>query len=239
MVPDLYIEARKLKGSLAATLCVSAPVMVALLLILILMKHKPMRWDECLRGAIGLWSFFVLPMTVTALTTLLAQIEHGPRAWDHILSLPVARWRLFTAKAVVTMTLIGLMSVVMLFGIRLSGWIIGEVMPAKLPAGPFPWSAGARLLGFIWAASFCMSMIQLWVALRFRSFVAPITLGIAGTFVAVMASDAKEGVYFPWLMPLNILVTDGGPASPALIYGVVGGAVVLMLMLAHLSRREV
>ncbi len=84
-----------------------------------------------------------------------------------------------------------------------------------------------------------MSMIQLWVALRVTNFIVPVTLGIAGTFVAVMASGAEEGIYFPWLMPLKLLVDDSGQLSPAFTYGVAGGLAVLALMMIDMSRREV
>src|SRR5262249_28776464 len=139
----------------------------------------------------------------------------------------------------VTMTLTALMSLMLLLGIRLSAETVYAVAPGKLPPDPFSWMTATRLLAAIWAASFCMSMIQLWVALRVKSFIAPITLGIAGTFVAVRASGAAEGVYFPWLMPLKLLVDDGRTLSPALTYGTVGGAAILVLMMIDMSRREV
>lgn len=239
MLTQLLVEARKLKGSPAVLLTIAAPAMVSILLTLIIFKRGRMSWDETLSGAIGLWCFFVLPMTVTAITALLAQIEHGPRAWDHILSLATPRWRLFAAKAVVTMALTALMSVMLLVGMRLAGEFVYYFQPTKTPPDPFSWVKAVRLLAAIWAASFCMSMIQLWVALRITNFVVPLTLGIFGTFVAVMASGAEEGIYFPWLMPLKLLVDDGGQLSPALAYGVIGGIGVLLLMMIDMSRREV
>jgi ABC-2 type transport system permease protein len=63
-------------------------------------------------------------------------------------------------------------------------------------------------------------------------------LGIGGAFVAVMASGAKEGVYLPWLMPLNVMVGDAANRAMALELGLVGGTVTFVLMLLHLSRRE-
>ena len=54
-----------------------------------------------------------------------------------------------------------------------------------------------------------------------------------------MASGAAEGIYFPWLMPLKLLVDDGAQLSPAFTYGVVGGIGVLVLMMIDMSRREI
>ena len=83
-----------------------------------------------------------------------------------------------------------------------------------------------------------MCVIQLWTALRFRSFVPPLVLGIVGTFIAVAAASAREGAYFPWLMPLHILSTEPAMQVTALWIGAAGGAVALLAMLVDLGRRE-
>ena len=83
-----------------------------------------------------------------------------------------------------------------------------------------------------------MCIIQLWVALRFRSFVPPLILGIVGTFVAVIAAAAREGAYFPWLMPLHILSTEPAMQRMALAIGFAGGLATLAVMLVDLARRE-
>ena len=238
MTQSLFVEFRKLKGSLAFTLCVVAPTLVAGFLGLLCLRHKSMGWHEAMEGTTGLWSFFVLPMSITALATLIAQIEHGPRAWDHILSLPVPRWRLFAAKGVVMMTAIALMSALLGLEIRLVDTVLHNLAPAAAPTGPFPWPYAVRMLGGMWAASFFLAMVQLWVSLRFRSFVPGLTLGIAGTFVAVMASALPEGVYVPWMMPLNILSAEAWRSEVALQFGLLGGGLTLVAMILHLGQRE-
>jgi ABC-2 type transport system permease protein len=238
MFTSLFVELRKLKGSLVVVLCLAAPSLVAGLLILILMRRPNLDWKEVMEGSTGLWSFFMLPMTIAAISALLAHIEHGPRTWDHMLALPVPRWRLFAAKGVVLMLLIAAMSLVLAVEIPAAIAVLQHIAPAKAPAGPFPWVTEGRLLAQMWGASLFMAMIQLWVALRFRSFVAPLTLGLGGTFVAVAASGAREGVFLPWLMPLNILAGDAANHLLALQLGLAGGAATFLLMLLHLSRRE-
>ncbi|HEX2817611.1 MAG TPA: ABC transporter permease [Phenylobacterium sp.] len=238
MLVSLYVEIRKLKGSLVLLLCGAAPTLVAGLLVLILLKRPNLDWKDVMEGSTGLWSFFMLPMTIAALSALLAQIEHGPRAWDHMLALPVRRWRLFAAKGVVLMGLIAAMSGLLALEIPAVIVLLQAVAPHKVPAGPFPWPTEARMLTQMWGASLFMGMIQLWVALRFRSFVVPLTLGLGGTFVAVAASGAKEGVYLPWLMPLNIISGTAANHALALELGLAGGVATFLLMLLHLSRRE-
>jgi hypothetical protein len=238
MLVSLFVEVRKLKGSLVALLCLAAPTLVAGLLALILLKRPNLDWKEVLEGSTGLWAFFMLPMSIAALSALLAHIEHGPRAWDHMLALPVRRWRLFAAKGTVLMGLVAAMSV--LLAVEIPGVIalLQTFAPSRAPSGPFPWAGEVRLLAQMWGASAFMAMVQLWVALRFRSFVAPLTLGLAGAFVAVAASGAKEGVYLPFLMPLNIIAGTAANHALALQLGLAGGVAAFALMLLHLSGRE-
>ncbi|HVV33577.1 MAG TPA: ABC transporter permease [Vitreimonas sp.] len=238
MLTWLSIEARKLKGTLVLLLCGVAPTLVTILVTLISLRRPGMDWHTVLTGSTGLWSFFVLPMTITALSALLAHIEHGPRAWDHLFALPISRWRLFAAKAIVLMALVGGMSLMLALELRVAGGVLQVFGPAAAPRGPFPWREAATLLGEMWAASLCMGMIQLWVALRFRSFVAPLTTGLCGTFVAVAAFNATEAMYVPWAMPVSIVGADGVHAMPALQMGVAGGLITFALMVIHLSQRE-
>lgn len=238
MMQTLFVEVRKLKGSLVLTLCLIAPTLIAGFLGLLCLRHKVMGWHEAMEGTTGLWSFFVLPMSITALTTLISQIEHGPRAWDHLLSLPAPRWRLFAAKSIVVMAAVALISALLGLEIAVVDRLLHAFAPAAAPTGAFPWGYAIRMLGGMWAASFFLTMVQLWVSLRFSSFVPGLTLGIGGTFIAVMASALPEGVYVPWMMPLNILSADPARGQVALWCGVIGGALTLMAMMLHLGRRE-
>ena len=238
MATMLFLEVRKLKGSLALLLCLVAPTLVTLLVGAVALKRPNMDWHFVFEGATGLWSFFVLPMTITAVSALLANIEHAPRAWDHLLALPIHRWQLFVAKAIVLMAMTGAMSFLLAVELRVLGLILQAFALASAPHGPFPWTMAETLLSKMWAASFFMGIIQLWVALRFRSFVVPLTLGIAGTFIAVAAFNAQEAMFVPWAMPVSVVGAEGAHAGPALEFGLIGGLVTMIAMIVHLSRRE-
>ena len=88
------------------------------------------------------------------------------------------------------------------------------------------------------AAAGLVCMLQLWVALRFRSFVPPLVFGIAGTFVAVAATSARQGLYFPWLMAVNVLASEPERQLFAVMLGGLGGLAALSAMLVHLNLRE-
>jgi len=91
----------------------------------------------------------------------------------------------------------------------------------------------------IFLASLLMIALQLWTALRFASFVPGLVLGIGGTFFAVVATSAKDHVFLPWQMPVNMMASDAWRVNTALGLGCGLGLVALILMTIHLSRREV
>jgi hypothetical protein len=237
MYTSLVCEAAKLRRSLALLLCAAAPAMVALLGIIVLTDAKGTRsWHVFSVGAAAIWSYFMLPMTVTALTVLVAQIEHGPKSWNHLLALPVARWRHHAAKAVVTLLLVAAMSVMLWLALPLAGAVANALTGGGRLTGAYDWAGTGGILARMFASALLLVIIQLWTALRFKSFVPPLVVGIGGTFVAVAATGSKQGLYFPWLLPTNVLATDPARAAFALTLGAAGGLALLALMLIDLGR---
>ena len=110
MLDLLFVEVLKLRRSLALLLCCAAPLLVALMAFFLLINGRTAPdWERFLLGAAALWSFAMLPLTVTALTLLLAQQEHAGKMWRQMLALPLPRWRLFAAKLIVAAGLLGAM----------------------------------------------------------------------------------------------------------------------------------
>lgn len=232
----LLAEILKLRRSLALLLCIAAPSCVAILNMLIALDHEgPVALAMFGIGAAAFWAFAMLPLAATALSVLMAQMEHGPRTWDHMLTMPGARPRIYVAKALAMIGLILAMSVLLFGEILVSARLVAALHPVvgSLDAGEL-----AATLARMAAAAGLLCMLQLWVALHFRSFVPPLVFGIGGTFVAVAATSARQGAYFPWLMAVNVLATDPARQSLSLALGAGGGMVVLALMLVHLNRRE-
>ncbi len=235
MLAVLSIELRKLNRSLAAVLAVAAPSLIAVFgFFMVLRGTRAQPWDMWMVSAIGIWAYFMLPMSVTALTALVAHMEHGPKSWDHLRSLPLPRWRLYAAKAVMVLAVVAIMSVLTL----VLTWAVA-IKPDMTPTGPLETGLYAATMGKVFLASILMVAIQLWIALRFASFVPALVVGIGGTFFSVVATSAKQGVFFPWQMPVNMLATEAWRVNTALGLGCGLGLVVLALATAHLSRREV
>jgi len=236
MTSYVITEILKLRRSLVLLLCVAAPLCVAIICVLIALRSKgPVELDRYWQTGAAFWAFAMLPMAVTALSVLLAQMEHGPRTWDHILAIPGARRRIFLAKMLVMIALVAIITTLV------GGMLIGG---AEIVAWFKPITSSldrAKLALTLWKmllASGLMCVIQMWMALAFRSFVPPLVLGIMGTFVSVAAAAAREGAYFPWLMPLHIRSTEPAMERVGLQIGGFGGLVAVARMLLHLQQRE-
>ncbi|PHY18248.1 ABC transporter permease [Caulobacter sp. BP25] len=240
MIAVLSVELRKLNRSLAAVLVLAAPSLIGFFTFFVLLRNKhPSSWENLLQASTGIWAFFMLPMSVTALTALVAQMEHAPRAWDHLRALPVARWKLYAAKAICVVALVAVMTLLnqLIAWAAISG--AAALKPAVAPTGALDVSQALLLNGKIVAAALLMIAIQLWAALRFSSFVPALALGIGGTFFSVVATSAKQGVFFPWQMPMNMLARDAWRVETALALGGGLGLLALIVAVLHLARREV
>lgn len=236
----LAVEAYKLRRSLALLLAAVAPLLIAVFVFFNLMRfEKATPWTMTLYSSAAIWAFFMLPMSVTALTALVAHTEHGPRTWDHLRALPLPRWHLYAAKAVCVLGVVAAMSLLLamltIFVVELAGWL----KPAVAASGTPDIAGYLALLGRIFLAAWLLVAVQLWIALRYASFVPALAVGIGGTFFAVVATTAKIGAFLPWQIPVNQLATDPARAQLALTLGGIGGCIVFVAMLWQLSRREV
>ena len=240
MLAVLSVEIRKLNRSLAAVLAIAAPSLIAAFGFFMLLRGGQARpWAQWMQMATGVWAYFMLPMSVTALTALVAHMEHGPRAWDHLRALPTPRWRIYAAKAVCVIALVTAMTGLNLLLALGAISAAATIKPAVAPTGALDWIGLLAVNLKVVAAAILLTAIQLWTALRFSSFVPALAIGIGGTFFSVVATSAKEGVFFPWQMPVNMLAKEAWRVETALALGCGLGLVALAVAIAHLARREV
>jgi ABC-2 type transport system permease protein len=239
MLTLMFLEMLKLRRSLALALCIVAPLSVVVMcLLMVATRETALPWKTYLGEGVALWVYFMLPMSVTALSVLLAQVEHGPRMWGHLLALPVRRAELFLAKGFVAFLLACAMTAglaVLLFG---AGWAWGALTPKFALTGEPPVLAIAKGLSIAMAASVAMVVLQVWAALRYRSFVPGFVLGILGTFGALAVTASRQFVLFPWLLGAFAMRPDAPVADLALAWGFYGGLGLLLAMCWDLSRRE-
>lgn len=233
-------EFAKLSRTLAMVLIFAAPALIAVFSLANQLRTKqPTDWMMWMTGAASIWAYFMLPMALAALSALMANMEHSVRMWDHLRALPTARWVHYTAKAICLVVILAFMTAAvptMVWGALKAGTMID---PRAAPSGNLAVHDVALVSVRLFAASLLLAAIQLWVALRFASFVPAIVVGIAGTFFAVVAPSAKIGIYSPWQIPLNAIGGDPERAGFALTFGATAGAVVLIMAIIHLARRDV
>ncbi len=239
MITMLQVEIRKLNGSLALLLAVVAPALPGVLAALSLISaSRSPQWASIFAGfVLPIWCLFLFPMVVAAFTTLVGQVEHRARGWDHLLALPITRRQLFLAKAIVVLVAAAMMTLLAVAFTWL-GATIGGAIGGHPPLGTVPWAKLARIVALILASTTLLVVIQLWVALRFSSFVMPLIVGIGGTLVAIAVAMTRtdQAAWFPWVLPLKIL--NAPDPAPFAILGGAGGIMLLAIMVLHLSRHS-
>lgn len=239
MLALLRTEFSKVKRSLALSLCFAAPACVAgFAALAYATATREKAWERFLDEGLAMWSFFMLPMTVTALTVLLAQIEHGARMWNHLLVLPVTRTRLFLAKIVVTLVLLLLLQLLVYAGMYAAGWSVQSLLPVRPLTGDPQYREMAVGLVAMAVGALPMLILQLWAALRFRSFVPPLVIGILGTFAALVITASNSNVYLPWLLPVYATMWPKAAGLWGVGLGICGGVIALAALLLDLNRRE-
>lgn len=235
----LQAEVAKLRRSLVLLLIAAVPAMVLIMLTTMRASgHGAPDWERHALSGAAIWGYLLLPLTATALTALLAQVEHGPRAWSAVLSLPCAKWRVFAVKAAVAVGAMAVISLLLWAAILASGLLAGALPGGTAPPGPLPAGLLAGVLLQMWIAGLLVVAIQFALAMAIPNFAAPVIAGIAGTFFAVAATSAKAGIYFPWLLPVNVLASEPERAAQAVLSGGMGGIAVLAAASFWLARRD-
>jgi len=235
----LAVETIKLNRSLAAALVVIAPGLIAAFTLFNALRMDEGRgWDMWMTGNAFIWASFMMPMSITALSALMAQMEHAPRSWDHLRALPAPRWTIYAAKASILALLILVMSLAVPAASAAALVLAGWIKPQLAGTGPADAAGIVFLYTRIAMAGLLVAALQFWTAMRFSSFVPALTLGIGGTFFALVAHGAESGVYYPWLMPVNVLVTDPHRWGLALALGAGLGLAGMILAVLHLAWKE-
>ena len=240
MIPaPLAAELLKLRRSLVLLVTFAAPLCVlAFAAIALGTRTGVVKWERYLDEGLAMWSFFMLPMSVTAVTTLLAQLEHGSRMWNHLLALPARRATLYGTKAVVAGLLLLAMQVFVYVGLYAVGYAVGAVLPERAPVGDRQYDDMAIGMAAMAIGAIPMVLLQLWVALRWGSFVVPLVVGILGTFFALVITASGVSVYIPWLLQIYATMWPRPDGVIGVYAGLAGGAIILAAMMWDLGRRD-
>ena len=238
----LHAELLKLKRTLAFRVIFVLPFLVATLQFFIAWRTKKFPadfslWDTVTTSSLQIWAVFMLPLLITLETALLNGIEHSDRQWKHIFALPVPRYSVYFAKVIVAQGLILISTFILAALIVVVGIAAMQVRPELANSGAAPYGLIAKNASMVWLASWLIIAIHTWVSMRWSGFPIPLGTGIAGTFFALFAASASVGKYYPWLLPMNLFIE--GRATSAIVLGVVGGVIAVLLGCFEFVRRDV
>jgi len=229
----------KLKRSLVLLICLAAPLCAAGFEVMVMLgRHGPRPWVQILDEGAAVWAYFLLPMAVTAVTVLVAQIEHGARMWNHLMTLPRRRAGIFVAKTVAVVVLLAFMTLVLYVALYAAVLVAAAILPGAAVTGDPQWGDTFSSLFLMDGAALTMTVIQLWLALRFKSFALPLVVGIVGTFLALAIQAAHQGVFLPWLAPAYTFSLTTPSSLAVVIFGYVGGLVLMPVMALHLAQHQ-
>lgn len=250
-------EGRKLRRTLALWAAVLVPLLVIVMTTALnLFREVGPRvaggptapWDSLMLNLVlFLWCLLGLPLFVALETALLAGLEHRENTWKHLFALAIPRWSIYAAKLATGILLVCLSSVVLALGIALEGLTLYALRPDQGLAPPVPWvDIVVRTLSLTLAALLVLA-IQTWVALRWRSFVVPVGLGIAGTIAALVVGISARTqsfvLLFPWSLPYATLTRDVATHTQLLttasVIGILGGTVIAVVGCWEVVRRDV
>ena len=240
-------ERIKLRRTLALWLALIAPLITVLLRAIewsqrgeIFLFPGVNPWERLAQSVIVIWCMLMLPLFVVLETALLAGLEHNENQWKHLFALPIPRWSIYAMKLFIGLLLVGVSSIMLVFGIIITGFMLSNLEPSLgFGSNTIPLSSMLLQVVFVFFASWLILAIHTWVGIRWRSFTGAIGIGIALIFFGLIISSTTLGWVYPWSLPVNIVFGEGERVPIALIIGVVGGLVVAGLGGWNIAQRDV
>lgn len=233
------VELTKLRGSLVLLMVAAPPAMMVLMVPAVLASgNGPGTWAQMAMSGSAIWAYLLMPLTVTALTALYASIEHQNGGWTWTLTLPASKVLVFGTKALVCALLLALTTVGIGVAILAGGLVAGLIAPEEALTGALPVGLLFGILARMFLAGLLVLALQFSLAHASASFAMPIIVGIAGTFGAVVATSAQAGIYFPWLLAVNVLASTEDRTLQAILTGLIGGLIVFAGTCVWLAKRD-
>lgn len=169
------------------------PVVSALIGCANFFMHQGVLQNEwySLWSQVGLfYGEFFFPILIAICCAYMCRLEHSNKNWNMVMTAPVSATSIFLAKlTVIGMLLIfvqGFFFLLYYFGGKLTG--LTSALPAELPGWLFRG----------WIAAVTISVLQLALSIRIRSFAVPIGISLCATFLGLGMYVGKCGMFFPY-----------------------------------------
>jgi lantibiotic transport system permease protein len=244
-------EFLKLRRTLALRVAIAAPLAVVGLQIFVSTQQPDTPRPDAtpllglVQGGFFLWSLLVLPMYGALAATLVAAVDHQDDHWKHLFALPVHRSSILVAKWSALVVLVLISYLVLASGLLGLTGVLRVVRPAWPPTPGLSRLVAVRMTeGFL--AAWLFLSIQLWISLRWRSFIVGLTVGIIAVLVMLgllARGNTRPSLArgYPWALPVIAIARIVEPTPnrvAAAARGSIGGLVVAAAACWRLSRRE-
>ena len=144
-------------------------------------------------------AFMMLPLFVIILATILNFMEHRSGTWTMLMGLPESRANIYLSKLIFGLLLFITAHLIFIIGIFLTG-ILTDLLRAEyaMPLFDFPLMLVSSLAIKTFISILALFALHLWISLRFKNFIIPLTLGILGF---VLTSILSPSFPYQWLNP--------------------------------------
>ena len=151
---------------------------------------------------------FLFPMYIVLLCTLIPQIEYRNNTWKQVFSSPQSFAGIYFSKFLIVHFIILFFYLLFNVFMMLSGVAV-NLLNDKFTflQHPVDWKELMRLNFKTYVSVLGISAIQYWLSLRFKSFVAPVGIGLALLISALIAMNMRwEDIYkHPYAHPILTL----------------------------------
>lgn len=186
-----------------------------------------------------MWTILMMPLFITLETSLLAGLEHADKNWKNLLALPAPRWTVYLAKLIVALILVWAANAVLVSGAMAGGRFLMWEKPALFPNG-FPLRPMIVPMLKVSVAVMLGLTIQHWVSLKWQSFTAAFSFGMAAMISGFVAVNSNVwGPRVPWSMPMYLIRATRHDATTMLATSFALALVVAAIGCWEFSRRDV
>jgi lantibiotic transport system permease protein len=240
-------ETLKIKRTLAVYVCVLASAFGPFMRFVenINIKGRQIKtepWIQHFMEGRQALNIALLPMYVILVSTLLLQIEYRDKTWKQVLSSPQRMINIFFAKYLTLQLMILLFIVSYNFFLVLAAFGT-EMMHPELYSGEMDYYKLLLVNTQTWILILGVSAIQFFLALRFKNFIGPLAIGLAGWFSApMMIFEFKTDMvqYNPYAFTIFTVTSNNLKSlSTYQWYSVITAVLFLTLSFWELNKRKV
>lgn len=248
LINAVYAETLKLKRTLALNLAIIAPLVIVFMQVAIFfdqglagVPEGESPWINYSQMVIVFWGLLMLPLFITLEVALAGQLEHADRHWKHLYALPLPRGAIYAAKQFSGLALIAVSCAALPLWLVSGGLLLRIFKPGLGFEAAIPWLRIITFAVLIYLSSWLVVAIQMWISLRWRSFVVTCAAGIAMTIMGMAVINSSWGSFYPWALPGFVAnaFNENIIHWTEVLFGCVGGMVVSVLGGWDVIRREV